>query len=70
MINVDVIKRWLENGFQPFTLCLSDGRRFAVPHPDNIAVGRNVVVVLDKDDASHLISTLHIVSLEEQILPP
>ena len=70
MIGVDVIRKRLENGFQPFTLCLSDGRKFAVPHPDNIAIGRNVVVILDRDDASHLISTLHIVSLEERILPP
>ena len=69
MISTEAIRKRFENGFQPFTLCLSDGRRFPVLHPDNLAIGKNVVVVLDKDDMSHLISVLHIVSLEEQVRP-
>ena len=69
MISTEVIKKRLSNGFQPFALYLSDGRRFPVKHPDNIAVGKNAVVIMEDDDMSHLISTLHIVSLEEQVLP-
>ena len=65
MINLNDIRQRLANGFHPFTLCLSDGRRFPVAHPDNIAVGRNVVVVLDPNDITHSISALHIVSVEE-----
>jgi len=29
---VDQLKQRLHDGFRPFTLCLSDGRRFLVPH--------------------------------------
>ena len=55
----------LSNGFEPFQLRLTDGRRIDVPHPDFIAVGRHVVVVLDKNDAARKIDVLHIVSIED-----
>jgi hypothetical protein len=33
--------------FQPFSMRLVDGRTFAVPHPDFVAVARRTVVVMD-----------------------
>jgi len=47
---VDQIKKRLENGFAPFALRLSDGRRFVVPHRDFIAVSPKVVVVIGQDE--------------------
>ena len=62
---IDQIKQRLSNGFHPFTLRLSDGGEFKVPHRDFIAVTPRVVVVIDDKDISHTISPLHIVSLGE-----
>ena len=65
MLNLQHVRERLGPNFEPFVLSLSDGRRFEVPHRDFIAVGRGVVVVLDKDDASHKIDALHIVSIDD-----
>jgi hypothetical protein len=63
---VDQIKERLHNGFHPFTVRLSDGRAFPVPHRDFIAVHPRVVVVIDQNGISHTISPLHIVSIGEE----
>ncbi len=59
------IRERLSNGFEPFLLRLTDGRRIEVPHPDFIAVGKHVVVVLDRSDVARKIDVLHIVSIED-----
>ena len=64
-MNLEHIRERLQNGFEPFVLVTTDGRRFAVPHHDFIAVGKNVVVVLDEKDHSTKIGALHIVSIED-----
>jgi hypothetical protein len=64
-MDIEKIRKKLNNGFRKFTLCLSNGRRLTVPHPDFIAVSRKVVVVIDKSERVHTISPLHIVSIEE-----
>lgn len=60
MMNLDPIRNRLRSQFNPFTLHLTDGRKIPVPHPDFIAVGRGIVVVVDG---------LHIVSVEDQVAP-
>jgi hypothetical protein len=65
---LDQIKSRIQNGFQPFTVCLSDGRKLAVPHRDFIALHPKVVVVIDADGISHTINPLHIVSIGEASL--
>jgi hypothetical protein len=50
--------------FQPFDLCLADGRRVAVNHPEFVAMTKRVVVVLDEDSYSTTIEPLLIVTLE------
>ncbi len=64
-MNLAQIRSRLRNGFQPFALVTTDGRRFEVPHPEFIAVGKSVVVVLGNDDLTTKIDALHIVSLED-----
>jgi len=62
---VEQIRDRLHNGFQPFTLELSNGRKFRVPHEDFIALHTKVVVVIDQNGISHTINPLHIVSIAE-----
>jgi hypothetical protein len=61
---IDQIKALLGNGFRPFALCLSDGRKFNVPHRDFIALSSKSVVVYDEQEPAHIINPLHIVSIE------
>jgi hypothetical protein len=62
---VEQIRDRLRNGFQPFTLELSNGRKFRVPHQDFIALHPKVVVVIDQKGISHTINPLHIVCIDE-----
>jgi hypothetical protein len=59
------IRKQLENGFKPFALRLTDGRRYEVPRPDFIAMSERTVVVIDTDGWSVTINPLHIVSVDE-----
>jgi hypothetical protein len=62
---LDQIRHRLQNGFQPFTLQLSNGREFRVPHRDFIALHPKTVVVIDAEGISHTINPIHIVSIDE-----
>ena len=62
---LDQIKDRLRNGFRPFTVRLSDGREFVVPHRDFIAFNPKIVVVIDEKGISHTINPIHIVSIDE-----
>jgi len=62
---VEQIRTRLQNGFQPFTIQLSNGQGLLVPHRDFIALHPKVVVVIDAEGISHTINPLHIVALEE-----
>lgn len=64
-VNLDRIRERLENGFKPFVLELSSGRRVPVPHPDFIAIGKGVVVVLGKNDSVTTLDALHITAVED-----
>jgi len=66
MLNLQPIRDRLGPDFQPFVIHLSDGRSFKVPHPDFIAVGRGVLVLVDEQDRSHILDALHIVSVDRQ----
>ena len=66
-MNIERIRQMVTNGFKPFTLHLSDGRKFSVPHPEFVAVGKRVVVIIGKDDRVNTVDPLHIVSLEEKL---
>jgi len=50
--------------FQPFNLCLTDGRRVPVAHPESVAMNKGVVVVLDDNSCFQTIEHSVIASLE------
>jgi len=50
--------------FKAFDICLADGRRLPVRHPDFVAVGKRRIIVVQPDDSSLFIEPLLIVSLD------
>jgi hypothetical protein len=64
-MNIERIRERLANGFKPFVLELSSGKRVKVPHPDFIAIGKNVVVVMGANDSVTSVDALHIVAVDE-----
>ena len=68
-MNLDRIRERLTNGFKPFVLELSSGKRLQVPHPEFIMIGKNVVVVMGKNDSVTMEDALHIVSVEDLAAP-
>ena len=66
-MNIQRIRELVTNGFKPFTICVSDGRKFPVPHPEFVAVGKNVVVVIGKGDRVNTLDPLHLTSIEEKL---
>jgi len=66
MLNTKTIRERLhQSPFQPFRICLSDGRRIAVQHPDFVAIGCSLVLVTDRQDNARQFDSLHIVSLDD-----
>jgi hypothetical protein len=66
MLNTKTIRDRLHQvPFTPFTICLSDGRRIPVQHPDFVAIGGSVVLVTDRRDNIQRLDSLHIVSLDD-----
>ncbi len=65
-MDVERIREKVTNGFKPFSIGMSDGRIFAVPHPEFIAIGKNVVVVIGKNDRVTTLDALHITSIAEK----
>lgn len=64
-VNTERIRKKVTNGFRPFAIETSGGRRYEIPHPEFIMVGRGVVAVLGEDDSVTTIDALHIVSVED-----
>ena len=64
-MNLNRIRERLSNGFRPFVLELSSGKRLRVPHPEFIIVGTNTVVVMGKNDSVTMADALRIVSIED-----
>jgi hypothetical protein len=50
--------------FQPFTIRLADGRSMPVSHPEYIAVGTRLAIVVAPDDSWSVVEPLLIVSLD------
>jgi hypothetical protein len=53
-----------EQPFKPFDLCLADGRRVVVKHPEFVAMNQRIVIVTDEESATRILEPLLIVSLE------
>jgi len=56
--------------FQPFALCLADGTRVSVPHPDFIAhvPGGRTAAVFGRDESLHIVDVMLVAKIE--IGPP
>ena len=63
-MNIEQLHKRLEP-FRPFTLELSSGKAYHVPHRDFIAVHPKMIVVIDQEGISHTISPLHIAAISE-----
>ncbi len=50
--------------FRQFELCLADGRRVPVKHPEFVALNQRIVIVTDEESATKFLEPLLIVSLE------
>jgi hypothetical protein len=64
IVNLGRIRERLSNGFKPFVLELSSGKRLRVPDPEFIMIGKNVVVVMGQNDSVTMADALHIVAME------
>jgi len=64
-MNVELIRHRLRGDFKPFTLYLSDGAKYDVPHPEFILVTRRSVVVANEQGLVDILDPLHIVSMRE-----
>lgn len=53
--------------FRPFVICLADGERIPVPHPDFIAHPpmSRVAVVVDEQERTHYIDVMLVLKLEK-----
>jgi len=56
-----------EQPFKPFDLCLADGCRVPVKHPEFVAMNQRIVIVTDEDSATKVLEPLLIVSLEPSV---
>jgi hypothetical protein len=52
-------------GFRPFALRTSDGRKYAVRHPEWVLVGPRSLAVLDRDGEIVTLDPLHVVALKD-----
>jgi hypothetical protein len=64
---IDRIREKIRGDFKPFTLSLSDGRSFLVPHPEQIAVGTRVLVLIADGDRVLTIDPTHVTPIEEDL---
>ena len=64
-MDLNSIRSALKNQpFKPFELCLADGRRVRVKHPEFVAMNQRIVIVTDENSDTKILEPLLIVSLE------
>lgn len=65
-MNIERIReRIAGGGFKPFRLCLRDGTKIPVPHPEFLAIGKNVILAVGENDRAYTLDPVHIVALED-----
>jgi len=65
-MNMETIREWLtRRPFEPFVLRLSNGEAHEVRHPENLALGKNRLIVVDPNlDRVVHVSLIHVNSIE------
>src|SRR6266516_151445 len=64
-MNIERAKPRLAGGFRPFSLRTSEGREYAVPHPEFVLIGRHSLAVLDADREIASLDPIHIVAIKD-----
>ncbi len=65
-MNADTIREWIfRRPFEPFVVRLSNGATYDVRHPENLAVGKNRLAVVDPEtDSFAHVALIHINNIE------
>jgi hypothetical protein len=64
-MNLDSLRKALQRQpFQAFTIRLADQRAVEVRHPEFVAVGNRVAVIVAEDDSWSVVESLLIVSID------
>jgi hypothetical protein len=64
-MNLEAIRQRVSGGgFHPFALRTSDGREYAVRHPEMVLVAPRSLAVLDRDGEIVTVDALHIVAIK------
>jgi hypothetical protein len=64
-VNLEAIRQRLSGGgFHPFALRTSDGREYAVRHPEMILVAPRSLALVDRDGEIVTLDALHIVAIK------
>ncbi len=64
-MNLELIRRRLTGGgFHPFALRTSDGREYAVRHPERVLLAPRSLAVVDRDGEIVTLDPLHIVGVK------
>lgn len=62
-----LIKLLSATPFQPFIIKMSNGEAWEVNHPENLAVGKHFMVLIEPEtDRTHDLYLLHVVAFERQ----
>jgi len=49
-MNMEMIREWLQRApFEPFEIRLSNGEVHQVRHPENVALGKNRIIIVDPE---------------------
>ncbi|MBI3417489.1 MAG: hypothetical protein HY043_19535 [Verrucomicrobia bacterium] len=64
-MNLEPVRERIANGFKPFAIELSSGKRVPVRHPEFVMVGKGTVLIMDEHDAVTRIDGLHIAAIED-----
>ena len=65
VVKFDHIRQRLSGGFRPFLLLTSDGREYAVRHPEFVMVGPRSLAVVDDNGIIVTFDPLHIVAIKD-----
>ncbi len=64
-MNIARIQQRVVKGFRPFALRTSDGRQYAVRHPECVLIGPHSLAVLDADGEIATLDPLHVVAIKD-----
>ena len=64
-MNIASIRERLTGGFKPFSIVTSDGRAYAVPHPEFILLAPRSLAVVTGNGEITTLDPIHIVAIKD-----